>query len=151
MVRVKRGNVSKTIRKKILKFAKGFRGAHSLLFRVANGKVMKGFLYSYVGRRRRKQDFKKLWICRVNASVRKNRSKDIMNKDIRDLLTKKEFKRLTYSVLKKHLKDFSVTLNLKMLAQISILGTEFDLLIERTYYQLAFFCGIGSYDINRIE
>ena len=59
MVRVKRGSVSKTTRKKILKFAKGFRGAHSLLFRVANGQVMKGFLYSYVGRRRRKSDFKK--------------------------------------------------------------------------------------------
>ena len=129
-----------------MKFAKGFRGAHSLLFRVANGKVMKGFLYSYVGRRRRKQDFKKLWICRVNASVRKKKSKDFMN-----LITEKEFKRFNYSVLKKHLKEFSVTLNLKMLAQISILGTEFDLLIERTYYQLAFFCGIGSYDINRIE
>ena len=57
-------------RKKILKFAKGFKGAHSRLFRTANGQVMKALIYSYVGRKRRKQDFKKLWICRVNAAAR---------------------------------------------------------------------------------
>ena len=70
MVRVKRGNVAKKRRKKILKFAKGFKGAHSRLFRTANGQVMKALIYSYVGRKRRKQDFKKLWICRVNAAAR---------------------------------------------------------------------------------
>ena len=133
MVRVKRGSVARSRRKKILKFAKGFRGAHSLLFRVANGKVMKGFLYSYVGRRRRKSDFKKLWICRVNASVRKNRSKNNKTR-----ILKKELSRLSYSSLKKHLQECSVTLNLKMLSQISILGTEFDLLIALTYYRLIF-------------
>ena len=70
MVRVKRGNVARNRRKKILKFAKGFKGAHSRLFRTANGQVMKALVYSYVGRKRRKQDFKKLWICRVNAAAR---------------------------------------------------------------------------------
>ena len=72
MVRVKRGNVARKRRKKILKFAKGFKGAHSRLFRTANGQVMKALIYSYVGRKRRKQDFKKLWICRVNAAARRS-------------------------------------------------------------------------------
>ena len=47
MVRVKRGNVAAKRRKKILKFAKGFRGAHSRLFRTANQQVMKALVYSY--------------------------------------------------------------------------------------------------------
>jgi ribosomal protein L20 len=73
MVRVKRGNVAKNRRKRVLNFAKGFKGAHSRLFRVANGQGMKAFVYSYVRRKRRKQDFKKLWICRVNAAARNRR------------------------------------------------------------------------------
>ena len=60
MVRVKRGSVAKIRRKKILKFGRGFKGAHSRLFRTANGQVMKALIYSYTGRKRRKQDFKKL-------------------------------------------------------------------------------------------
>ena len=70
MVRVKRGNVARNRRKKILKFAKGFKGAHSRLFRTANQQVMKALIYSYVGRKRRKRDFKRLWLCRVNAAAR---------------------------------------------------------------------------------
>jgi large subunit ribosomal protein L20 len=70
MVRVKRGNVASKRRKKILKFAKGFKGAHSRLFRTANGQVMKALVYSYVGRKQKKKNFKKLWICRVNAAAR---------------------------------------------------------------------------------
>jgi len=101
MVRVKRGNVARNRRKKILKFAKGFKGAHSRLFRTANGQVMKALIYSYVGRKRRKQDFKKLWICRVNAAARNEG--------------------MTYSVLRSELKKSSIGLNLKMLAQLSIL------------------------------
>lgn len=101
MVRVKRGNVARKRRNKILKFAKGFKGAHSRLFRTANGQVMKALVYSYVGRKRRKQDFKKLWICRVNAAARQEG--------------------LTYSSLKSSLRNSSITLNLKMLAQLSVL------------------------------
>jgi len=104
MVRVKRGNVAKNRRKKILKFAKGFKGAHSRLFRTANGQVMKALIYSYVGRKRRKQDFKKLWICRVNAAAR--------NKGV------------TYSSLRNSLKTSSIKLNLKMLAQLSVLDNK---------------------------
>ena len=101
MVRVKRGNIARNRRKKILKFAKGFKGAHSRLFRTANGQVMKALVYSYVGRKNRKRDFKKLWICRVNAAARKEG--------------------LTYSTLRHLLKKSSISLNLKMLAQLSIL------------------------------
>jgi large subunit ribosomal protein L20 len=104
MVRVKRGSVAKARRKKILKFSKGFKGAHSRLFRTANGQVMKALVYSYVGRKKRKQDFKKLWICRVNAAVRT--------------------KGLTYSKVKNLLKKESINLNLKMLAQLSIMDTK---------------------------
>ena len=101
MVRVKRGNVARKRRKKILKFAKGFKGAHSRLFRTANGQVMKALIYSYVGRKRRKQDFKKLWICRVNAAARTEGT--------------------NYSKLRNSLKKSSIGLNLKMLAQHSVL------------------------------
>jgi large subunit ribosomal protein L20 len=104
MVRVKRGNVARKRRNKILKFAKGFKGAHSRLFRTANGQVMKALVYSYVGRKRRKQDFKKLWICRVNAAARQEG--------------------LTYSTLKSSLRNSSITLNLKMLAQLSVLDQQ---------------------------
>ena len=101
MVRVKRGNIARNRRKKILKFAKGFKGAHSRLFRTANGQVMKALIYSYVGRKRRKQDFKKLWNCRVNAAARSEGT--------------------NYSKLRNSLKKSSIGLNLKMLAQLSVL------------------------------
>ena len=104
MVRVKRGNVARNRRKKILKFAKGFKGAHSRLFRTANGQVMKALIYSYVGRKRRKQDFKRVWICRINASARDEG--------------------LTYSKFRNLLKQSKITLNLKMLAQLSVLDTK---------------------------
>ena len=101
MVRVKRGNVAAKRRKKILKLAKGFKGAHSRLFRTANGQVMKALVYSYVGRKRRKRDFKRLWICRVNAAARSEGT--------------------NYSKLRNSLKKSSIGLNLKMLAQLSVL------------------------------
>ena len=111
MVRVKRGNVARKRRNKILKFAKGFKGTHSRLFRTANGQVMKALVYSYVGRKRRKRDFKRLWVCRVNAAAR------IYN--------------LSYSRLKNTLKNSSIDLNLKMLAQIAVLDSEtFALLVK---------------------
>ena len=104
MVRVKRGNVARNRRKKILKFASGFKGAHSRLFRTANGQVMKALVYSYVGRKRRKQDLKRIWICRVNAAARNQG--------------------LSYSSLRNLLKQSSIQLNLKMLAQIAVLDKE---------------------------
>ena len=104
MVRVKRGNVARARRKKILKFAKGFKGAHSRLFRTANQQVMKALVYSYVGRKRKKRNFRKLWLCRVNAAAR--------------------LEGLTYSKLKSRLKQNSIDLNVKMLAQIALLDRQ---------------------------
>jgi large subunit ribosomal protein L20 len=57
MTRVKRGNVARKRRKKILKLAKGFRGSHSRLFRTANQQVMKALRNAYRDRRKRKRDF----------------------------------------------------------------------------------------------
>ena len=70
MVRVKRGNVARKRRKKILSLAKGYRGSHSVLFRVANQQVMKALKYSYVGRKQKKRIFRRIWIVRMNAVLR---------------------------------------------------------------------------------
>jgi len=101
MVRVKRGNVARKRRKKILQLAKGYKGAHSRLFRVANQQVMKALRYSYIGRKQKKRVFRKLWISRINAAARQ--------KDI------------TYSQLINYLKLADINLNRKMLSQIAIL------------------------------
>ena len=110
MTKVKRGNVAKVRRKKILSFAKGFKGAHSRLFRTANGQVMKALVYSYVGRKNSKRNFRKLWISRVNAAVQR--------------------KGLTYSRFRNSLKQTSIDLNVKVLSQLSILDKEtFDAIV----------------------
>src|SRR6476646_5068553 len=72
MTRVKRGNVARKRRKKILKLAKGFRGSHSRLFRTANQQVMKALRNAYRDRRKRKRDFRRLWIARINAAARQH-------------------------------------------------------------------------------
>jgi large subunit ribosomal protein L20 len=72
MVRVKRGNVARKRRKKVLSLASGYRGAHSVLFRVANQQVMKALRYSYVGRKQKKRIFRRIWISRINAASRLN-------------------------------------------------------------------------------
>nr|QJF58363.1 50S ribosomal protein L20 [Corallina officinalis]QJF58562.1 50S ribosomal protein L20 [Corallina officinalis]QJF58761.1 50S ribosomal protein L20 [Corallina officinalis]QJF58960.1 50S ribosomal protein L20 [Corallina officinalis] len=71
MVRIKRGNVARKRRKKVLKLARGFRGAHSSLFRVAKQQVFKALSYSYIGRKQKKRNYRRLWITRINADVRK--------------------------------------------------------------------------------
>jgi large subunit ribosomal protein L20 len=70
MPRTKRGYVARKRRKKILKLAKGYYGAKSKLFRVANQQVMKSLSYAYRDRRQCKRDFRKLWIARINAEAR---------------------------------------------------------------------------------
>jgi large subunit ribosomal protein L20 len=101
MARVKRGNVARKRRKKILKLAKGYRGSHSTLFRTANQQVMKALRYAYRDRRRRKRDFRRLWITRINAAARRNG--------------------MSYSQLIGSLKKANIILNRKMLAQMAIL------------------------------
>lgn len=70
MSRVKRGNVLKNRHKKILKFAKGFRGSKSTLFIAANQAVIQSWRNAYRDRRKRKRDFRRLWITRINAACR---------------------------------------------------------------------------------
>lgn len=70
-MRVKRGNVARNRRKKVLKKAKGFRGSGHRLFRAAaNIAVIRAGVYAYRDRRKRKTTFRQLWIQRINAIVR---------------------------------------------------------------------------------
>lgn len=101
MTRVKRGNVARKRRKKILKLAKGFRGSHSTLFRTANQQVMKALRNAYRDRKKRKRDFRRLWITRINAAVRQHG--------------------MSYSQFIGNLKKADVQLNRKMLAQMAVL------------------------------
>jgi len=111
MVRIKRGNVARKRRKKILQLAKGYRGAHSRLFRVANQQVMKALRYSYVGRKQKKRVFRRLWITRINTMSRINN--------------------ISYSKLIHNFKKSNIDLNRKMLSQIAILDAPvFGKLIE---------------------
>ena len=70
MARVKRGNVLQKRHKKILKFAKGFRGSKHTLFISANQAVIQSWRNAYRDRRKRKRDFRSLWITRINAACR---------------------------------------------------------------------------------
>ena len=70
MPRVKRGNSRLHKRRKILSLAKGYRGNKSKLYRHAKESVEKGLQYAYVGRKRKKRDFRRLWIVRINAAAR---------------------------------------------------------------------------------
>ena len=100
MVRVKRGNVARNRRKKILKLAKGFRGTHSKLFRVANQQVMKSLTYSYIGRKQKKRKFRQLWITKINSASRLNGMK--------------------YNSVIHSLKNSNILLNRKMLSQLAM-------------------------------
>jgi len=101
MARVKRGNVARKRRKKVLKLAKGYRGSHSKLFRTANQQVMKALRNAYRDRRKRKRDFRRLWITRINAAARQNG--------------------ISYSQLMGQMKKANIQINRKMLAQLAVL------------------------------
>jgi len=101
MVRVKRGNVARKRRKKILSLASGYRGAHSILFRIANQQVMKALRYSYIGRKQKKRIFRRIWISRINSASRING--------------------ISYNQLINKFKQSNIDLNRKMLSQIAIL------------------------------
>lgn len=100
MPRIKRGTVARKRRKKILKLAKGYYGAKSKLFRVANQQVMKSLSYAYRDRRQRKRDFRKLWIARINAAARTGG--------------------LSYSRFINGLKKADVQINRKVLADLAV-------------------------------
>ncbi len=111
MSRVKRGNVARKRRKKVLKLAKGFRGSHSKLFRTANQQVMKALRNAYRDRRKRKRDFRRLWITRINAAARMHD--------------------MSYSKLTHQLKKAEIGLNRKMLAQLAMVDPQaFEKVVE---------------------
>jgi large subunit ribosomal protein L20 len=111
MVRIKRGNVARKRRKKILSLASGYRGAHSRLFRVANQQVMKALRYSYIGRKQKKRMFRRIWISRINAASRLNG--------------------ISYSKLIHKFKNSNIDINRKMLSQIAVLdAATFKYLID---------------------
>jgi large subunit ribosomal protein L20 len=100
MARVKTAKITRKRHKKVLKQAKGYFGAKHYRFRNANQAVLKSLAYSYVGRKDRKSDFRKLWIARINAAARMNG--------------------ITYSKLIAGLKKANVTINRKMLAELAV-------------------------------
>ncbi len=99
-MRVKRGNVLRKRHKKILKLAKGFRGARSRIFKVANTAVMKKLKYQYRDRRNLKRNMRRLWIVRINAAARQYG--------------------LSYSKFMNALKKSDITINRKMLADLAV-------------------------------
>lgn len=71
-MRIKRGFTRRRRHKKILKQTKGYYGAKSKLYRVAHQAWLKSGNYAYVGRKRKKREFRQLWIARINAATRAN-------------------------------------------------------------------------------
>jgi len=100
MARVKGALSTRKRRNKILKLAKGYWGAKSKHFKMANQAVMKSLTYAYVGRKRKKRDFRQLWIARINAGCKANG--------------------MNYSRFMHGLKLSGINLNRKMLSEMAI-------------------------------
>mgnify|MGYP005820722479 CR=1 FL=1 len=100
MARVKGGMRTRARHNKILKLAKGYFGAKSKLYRVANEAVMKSLSYAYRDRKQKKREYRKLWIARINAAARING--------------------LSYSKFMYGLKLAGVEVNRKMLSEMAI-------------------------------
>ena len=118
MARVKRGVQAKARHKKVLKQAKGYRGARSRTYKVAKQAVMRAGQYAYRDRRVKTRVFRSLWIVRINAAARENG--------------------LTYSKLIAGLKKASIDLDRKTLANIAVNDKEaFSKIAEEAKSQLA--------------
>lgn len=102
MPRVKRGVVAHRKHKKLLKQASGFRGRRKNVYRVAKQAVMRAGQYAYRDRRRRKRDFRALWIARVNAAARA--------------------RGMTYSQFMGGLRRAGVAINRKILSDLAVSG-----------------------------
>lgn len=100
MPRVKRGTVRRAKRKKLLARAKGFYATKSKLYQAAQEAVDKAAVYAYSGRRRKKRDFRRLWVVRINAAARQNG--------------------LTYGQLINGLKAAGITLDRRSLADLAV-------------------------------
>jgi large subunit ribosomal protein L20 len=101
MPRVKRGVTARASHKKVIARAKGFRGRRNNVFRIANEAVMRAGQYAYRDRRRKKRDFRSLWITRINAAAREHG--------------------LSYSVFMNGLKKAEIEVDRKVLADIAVL------------------------------
>lgn len=99
-MRIKRGVNAVKKRRKIFKLSKGYFGNKSKSYRIARQAVMKSLMYAYIGRKRRKRDFRQLWIARINAQARVNG--------------------LSYSKMMHGLKVAGINLNRKVLADLAI-------------------------------
>lgn len=99
-MRIKRAVNAAKKRRKIMKLAKGYFGNKSKSYRIAREAVMKSLNYAYIGRRRRKRDFRRLWIARINAAARING--------------------MSYSKLMHGLSVAGINLNRKVLADIAV-------------------------------
>ena len=104
MARIKGGMNARRKHNKVLKLAKGYRGARSKQYRVAKQSVMRALTSAFSGRKQKKRDFRKLWIARINAAARLNGT--------------------TYSRLMHGLKVAGVDINRKMLAEIAVNDAE---------------------------
>lgn len=100
MTRVKRGSVGKKYHRKLIKLNSGYRGSHSRLFETANQQNMRAGRYSYYDRRKKKSDFKRIWIQRINGISKKYKS--------------------TYNKVIQNLKKSKIILNKKILAKLAI-------------------------------
>lgn len=100
MARVKGALHTHKRHKRVLKLAKGYRGAKSKQFKTAKQAVMKSGVYSYVGRKLKKRDYRKLWIARINAATRMNG--------------------MSYSKFMHGLKVAGIDINRKMLADLAV-------------------------------
>jgi len=118
MARIKGGMNAKKKHKRVLKLAKGYRGARSKQYRVAKQSVMRALTSAYEGRKQRKRQYRRLWIVRINAAARMNG--------------------LSYSQLMHGLKLANVDVNRKMLAEMAISDAEgFAAIVEVAKAKLA--------------
>lgn len=118
MARIKRGVQTKKRHKKILKQAKGYRGARSRTYKVAKQAVMRAGQYAYRDRRQKKRVFRSLWIVRINAAARENG--------------------ISYSKLISGLKKANIELDRKTLAHLAVNDKEaFTVLAEQAKSNLA--------------
>ncbi len=118
MARIKGGMNAKKKHKRVLKLAKGYRGARSKQYRIAKQSVMRALEESYKGRKQRKRQFRQLWIARINAAARING--------------------LSYSKFMYGLKLAEVNVNRKMLSEMAISDPEgFAQLVEVAKGKLA--------------
>ena len=100
MARVKGAMMARKRRNKTLKMAKGYWGAKSKHFKMANQAVMKSGVYAYTGRKLKKRDFRQLWITRINAACKMNG--------------------MNYSTFMNGLKKAGIVINRKMLAELAV-------------------------------